>query len=126
MRLDTVEDVEMAVNIIYTRDYQAIVGTHPQIIVPPQFIPSSQLMGMFKNETKAELDERMEELSISELQKKKKCGQRDAGDGEIVEKEVYDALKEYFKEHQDEEVLVIHSYNLTKKVPGAEHREKTS
>ena len=61
--------IENAVDKVYERDYQ---NEGPQIFVPPQFIPSSQLMGMFENETKAELDKRMEELSIPELQKKKK------------------------------------------------------
>ena len=62
------QSIENAVDKVYERDYQ---NEGPQIFVPPQFIPSSQLMGMFENETKAELDKRMEELSIPERQKKK-------------------------------------------------------
>ena len=65
------QSIENAVDKVYERDYQ---NEGPQIFVPPQFIQSSRLMGMFENETKAELEKRMKELtdSLSDGQKKKR------------------------------------------------------
>ena len=37
---------------------------------------------------------------------------------------MYEALKEYFKQHQEQEVLVLHSYHIDKKVPEAADVEK--
>ena len=114
------QHIENAVDKVFERDYQ---NEGPQIFVPPQFIPSSELMRLFENDTKDQLTQWMDSLSLSE--KKEAMSQlRDKEEGELAEQEVYVALKKYFEQRTYQEVLVIHSYHFSKKMPEAADREK--
>ena len=115
------QNIEEAVDKIFKRDYS---NEGYQTFVPPEFIPSRQLIRLFENKSSDKMEERLEALSVTEDERERMRGLRDAAEGEKVERDLYEALREYFNQYKEQEILVIYSYHFAKKVRAAAHAEK--
>jgi hypothetical protein len=100
-----------AAEFLFNRDYK----NKKQIFVPEVFL--TKLPEMILNDKKQveELLKSMNDDGLSAEEKKEKeklkCRLKTI-EGEVIEKKVYDTLKAYYESHSDQEVLVIHGYEI--------------
>ena len=100
-----------AATFLFNRDYK----DKKQIFVPEVFLTKIPKMILHEKEQVEKKLEAMNDDELSEEEKKEKEKLKErlkTIEGEVIEKKVYHALKDYFKSHSDQEVLVIHGYEF--------------
>ena len=90
---------------LFNRDYEG----KKQIFVPEIFLTKHP--GMIFTE-KTVLDEKLTNPNLTKEEVGKLRCQANTVSGESLEKNVFDSLKEYFNNHSDQEVLVLHGYEV--------------
>ena len=100
-----------AATFLFNRDYK----DKKQIFVPEVFLTKIPKMILHEKEQVEKKLEAMndDELSAEEKKEKENLKERlKTIEGEMIEKKVYDTLKAYYKSDSDQEVLIIHGYEL--------------
>ena len=100
-----------AAEFLFNRDYKG----KKQIFVPEVFLTKDPEMIFNEKKQVEELLKSMNDDDLSEKEKKEKRNLKDrlkTIEGEVIEKKVYDTLKAYYESHSDQEVLVIHGYEI--------------
>ena len=100
-----------AAEFLFNRDYKG----KKQIFVPEVFLTKDPEIILHEKKQVEELLKSMNDDDLSEKEKKEKRSLKDrlkTIEGEVIEKKVYDTLKAYYESHSDQEVLVIHGYEI--------------
>ena len=93
-----------AAEFLFERDYKG----KKQIFVPEEFLTKAPQL--ITNEKK-ELERLLKTVSDEKEKGNWRCRLKSI-EGEKLEKNVYDTLKSYFKSHSDQEVLVLHGFEI--------------
>ena len=101
--------IRKAAETLFNRDYKG----KKQIFVPEVFLTKDpSLIYHEKQELEKLLAARVADETINDKMKEKWRCRMKTIEGEVLEKDVYDTLKKYFKSHPEQEVLVLHGYEI--------------
>ena len=101
--------IKKAAETLFKRDYEG----KKQIFVPEVFLTKDpSLIYHEKQELEKLLAAREADDTINDKMKGKWRCRMKTIEGEVLEKDVYDSLKKYFQSHPEEEVLVLHGYEI--------------